>query len=308
MGKIAFVFAGQGAQYAGMGQSLYETSPAAQKAFDEAETLRPGTLEQCFHGTKEVLSETLNTQPCLMAVDYACAIAAMESGVKPDGLAGFSLGEIAALPVSGLMSFADAFRLVNRRAQLMHTCAQNHDSGMVAVLKLGDDDVRALCAAHGAYPVNFNCPGQVVCALLNKDMPGFAEAVKSAGGRALTLAVSGGFHSPFMDEAAAHLRVYAQSIAFTQPRLPLYADATCQPYQADTAADLLGAQVNSPVRWTQLIKAMQADGYTDFVEVGAGQTLSGLIAKIGGARRIANVQDAQTLAACVQQFKEGKPC
>ena len=308
MGKIAFVFAGQGAQYAGMGKSLYETSPAARKALDEAEALRPGTLSQCFEGTKEELSKTVYTQPCLMAVDYACAMALMENGVQPDGLAGFSLGEIAALPVCGLLPFADAFTLVIRRAAFMQACAEIYESGMVAVLKLADADVRALCEAFGAYPVNYNCPGQVVCALPSKDIPAFSDAVKTAGGRALPLAVNGGFHSPFMDEAAKELRAYAHTLTFTKPVMPLYADATCKPYDAANAADLLGSQVNSPVRWTELITAMQADGFTDFVEVGAGKTLSGLIAKIGGARRIANVEDAQTLNATVEQFKEGTPC
>lgn len=308
MGKIAFVFAGQGAQYAGMGKSLYEASPSARKVLDEAESLRPGTLAQCFEGTAEELSTTLNTQPCLMAVDCACAAALMEAGVQPDGLAGFSLGEIAALPVAGLLPFRDAFSLVMERAQLMQACAQQSDTGMVAVLKLADEAVERLCAEQGAYPVNFNCPGQVVCALRREAIPAFSAAVKEAGGRALPLAVNGGFHSPFMQDAADGLRAYAKNVAFQPPKLPLYADADCFPYEAARAAELLGAQVESPVRWTQLIRRMQADGYTDFIEVGAGTTLSGLIAKIGGAGRIANVEDTESLARTVGHDKEESAC
>ncbi|NLI21487.1 MAG: ACP S-malonyltransferase [Clostridiales bacterium] len=308
MGKVAFVFAGQGAQYAGMGKSLYDTSAAARRVLNEAERLHPGTLVLCFEGTGEALSRTRNTQPCLTAVDCACAEALLEQGVRPDGLAGFSLGEIAALPYAGLLAFEEAFALVLRRAELMQACAEQNPGGMVAVLKLADEAVEAICAAHNAYPVNYNCPGQVVCALRKADIPVFAEAVKAAGGRALPLAVGGGFHSPFMAEAALGLRTYAQGLAFAEPTLPLYADATCRPYAAATAAELLGAQVESPVRWTELIRTMQADGYTDFIEVGAGRTLGGLIAKIGGATRIAHVEDAESLAETVQRFKEESAC
>lgn len=308
MGKVAFVFAGQGAQYAGMGKSLYETSKAARNVLDEAESLRPGTLELCFNGSKEDLSQTRNTQPCLTAVDVACAAALIENGVKPEGLAGFSLGEIAALVTGGLLPFGQAFQLVMRRAELMQACAEKYESGMIAVLKLDDASVEALCAGNHAYPVNYNCPGQVVCAMLTKNIPAFAEAVKEAGGRALPLAVNGGFHSPFMADAAQGLREFAKGFSFKKPSLPLYADKTCKPYTAEGAAELLGAQVESPVRWTELIRTMQTDGYTDFIEVGAGKTLSGLIGKIGGTARIANVEDADTLAMTVQLFKEESEC
>ncbi len=308
MGKIAFLFAGQGAQYPGMGKSLYETSPAARAVLDAAEAIRPGTLAQCFDGDQETLSQTLNTQPCLMAVDYACAMALVEAGIKPDGMAGFSLGEIAALPMAGLLPFVQAFRLVMHRAEQMQACAAQSATGMTAVLKLQDAAVEALCAQHGAYPVNYNCPGQVVCARRKADMPAFTDAVKTAGGRALPLAVNGGFHSPWMHDAAVAVQDYATPLAFQHPTVPLYADATCQPYTVADAAALLGAQVENPVRFTQLIHTMQADGFTDFVEVGAGKTLSGLLQKIGGAARIGNVEDAASLNTTLTTLREGSPC
>ncbi|HNW86185.1 MAG TPA: ACP S-malonyltransferase [Candidatus Limiplasma sp.] len=308
MGKIAFVFAGQGAQYAGMGQSLYEASPAARQVLNEAEALRPGTLEQCFHGEPGMLNQTVNTQPCLMAVDCACAAALMEKGVQPAGFAGFSLGEIAALATSGMLRFQEAFALVLRRAEWMQACAERNPGGMAAVLKLDDAAVEAICAQQQAYPVNYNCPGQVVCAMRSERIAPFTEAVKAAGGRALPLAVSGGFHSPLMADAAEALRGYAAQLTFQEPSAPLYANKTCRPYTVAHAAEWLGAQVESPVRWTELIRNMQADGYTDFIEVGAGKTLSGLIGKIGGATRLANVENADNLAATVQGFKEGTAC
>lgn len=295
MGKIAFVFAGQGAQHTGMGQSLYQASPAARALMDRAEALRGGTLAQCFSAEKDIIGQTINAQPCLMAVGCACAAALMEAGIMPDGLAGFSLGEIAALGMSGMLSFDQAFTLVNKRAEYMHACAQEHPGGMAAVLKLTDGQVEALCARHGAYPVNYNCPGQVVCAMALENMEPFAQAVKEAGGRALPLKVSGGFHSPFMENAAHSLKAYAQTLTFTEPSRPLYANATCGLYTAQDAPALLSMQVDHPVRFTRLIRDMLASDYTDFIEVGPGTVLSGLIGKIGGAGYIGHVEDEETL-------------
>lgn len=308
MGRIAFVFAGQGAQYGGMGKSLYQTSSAAKALLDRAETLRPGTLLQCFEGSKEELSLTLNAQPCLMAVGCACAAVLVENGVAPDGLAGFSLGEISAVASAGMLPFPQAFALVQKRAELMHACSQANPGGMAAVLKLEDGQVEALCAQHGAYPVNYNAPGQVVCAMALDRIEPFAQAVKAAGGRALPLAVSGAFHSPFMREAAAGLGEYAQTLPFREPSLPLYANATCGLYTAKNAPALLSAQVDHPVRWTKLVVEMMTQGYTDFIEVGAGTTLSGLIRKIGGAAYIGHVEDEASQAEVVRHYKEVDLC
>jgi len=291
-----------------MGQSLYQASPAAKALLNQAEALRGGTLAQCFSGSKEDLSITLNAQPCLMAVDCACAAALMERDIQPDGLAGFSLGEVAALATGGMLPFAQAFALVMRRAEFMHECALQNPGGMAAVLKLQDEQAEALCAQYGAYPVNYNCPGQVVCAMAADRMQPFAQAVKAAGGRALPLAVSGGFHSPFMREAAAMLRTYAQRLSFAEPAVSLYANATCGLYTTDQAADLLGMQVDHPVRWTELIRNMLSQGYTDFIEVGAGAVLSGLIRKIGGAGYIGHVEDEQSLCDVIDHYKEAALC
>ena len=166
----------------------------------------------------------------------------------------------------------------------MHACAQDHPGGMAAVLKLTDEQVEALCEQYGAFPVNYNCPGQVVCAMARDTMKPFADAVKTAGGRALPLRVSGAFHSPFMKDAAEKLREYTQTLTFSKPERPMYANATCGLYTAEEAPVLLGMQIDHPVRWTKLICDMLNQNYTDFIEVGPGTVLSGLIGKIGGGR------------------------
>ncbi|MFH1512139.1 MAG: ACP S-malonyltransferase [Bacillota bacterium] len=308
MGKIAFVFAGQGAQYGGMGQSVYSAFPAAKELLGRAEAQREGTLSQCFSGTKEELSLTQNAQPCIMAVDCACAAALIENGVAPDGLAGFSLGEIATLGMSGMLTFSQAFRLVMKRASFMQACAQEHPGGMAAVLKLGDDQVEALCKEHGAYPVNYNCPGQVVCAMAAETMAPFAQAVQAAGGRALPLNVGGGFHSPFMRGAAENLKHYAQTLTFLEPERPTYANATCGLYCAKEAPALLSMQVDHPVRWTTLIRGMLSQNYSDFIEVGSGSVLSGFIKKIGGADYIGHAEDEQSILQVISHYREGAAC
>lgn len=308
MGKVAFFFAGQGAQYVGMGKALYEASPAAKAAFDAAERIRPGTMEQCFSGDMETLSITINTQPCLFTVDYACAAALLENGVAPDMLAGFSLGEVAAVAFNGMLSFEDAFNLVIKRAQWMQQCAKKNPGAMGAVLRLEQDKVEALCSEFvQVYPVNYNCPGQIVVSGSESEMGAFESAVAEAGGRFMKLKVSGSFHSPFMDEAADQLYEYMQGLCFQAPRWPLYANATAEPYEGDARA-LLAKQVKSPVFFQKSVERMVQDGLQVAIEVGAGKTLTGLIKKIGGIEHVLNVEDAQTLLEAVRLLKEKELC
>lgn len=291
MGKIAFVFAGQGAQYPGMGRELYESSPAARAAFDRMEKLRPGTLEMCFSGPAEALSQTINTQPCLFAVDYACAEAAREAGVEPDCLAGFSLGEVAAAAFAGVTSLEEGFRFVTRRAEEMSRCAERHPGAMGAVLRLSAGDVENICAAFPgrAFPVNYNCPGQTVVACAAELYDEIALRVSEARGRMVRLNVSGAFHTPWMGAATEALAAYLQGMELRAPRVPLYANATALPYGED-AASLLSRQVSNPVRWQQSVEAMAAAGVDAFIEVGAGRTLAGLIRKTVPGARVLNVE------------------
>lgn len=302
MGKIAFVFSGQGAQYPGMGQSLYEASPAAKFVFELADSLRPGTSSQCFSGTVEELSVTKNTQPCLYCVDLAAAKALEEKGVRADYAAGFSLGEVAAAAFAGIFTDKSGFEFVCRRAEAMQKAAEENPGSMAAVLKLTNEKVEELCGKFTkVWPVNYNCPGQLVVAGESGQLKKFQELVKAEGGRAAPLAVSGGFHSPFMESAASELEGVLENIELGKPRLPVYANFTAKPY-SDNAKELLVRQVKSPVRWQETVEALAAQGVDTFLECGPGKTLCGLIKKTVKTARVFQVQDAETLNAALSEI------
>jgi [acyl-carrier-protein] S-malonyltransferase len=300
---IALVFSGQGAQYSGMGQSLAQCSPAAQEIFQMAERIRPGTTQQCFTGTKEELTETKNTQPCMFCVELAAAAALREQGIEADALAGFSLGEISALAWSGAVSLEEGFRLVTRRGELMQQASEEAESGMIAVMKLAPEQVEEICGQFNrVYPVNYNCPGQIVVSGAAEEMDGVKEAVKAAKGRAVPLAVRGAFHSPFMASAAEGLQETLKDYTFQEPRVPLYSNYTAQPYEGDFR-QLLSKQVVSPVRWQTIVENLIAAGVDTFIEVGPGKTLCGLIQKTSKEVRTFHVEDEDTLKATVAALK-----
>ncbi len=280
MGKIAFIFSGQGAQYSGMGKELYDASPAAKAVYDMADSVRPNTSTQCFEGTAEELCKTANTQPCVFTADLAAAYALLERGIKPDCVAGFSLGEIAALAFSKMISDEEAFKLVCKRGELMDKAANENPGAMAAVIKITPQQVEEICKKfEKTYPVNYNSPAQTVVATTSENADAFCEAVKNAGGRAKLLAVSGAFHSPFMSEAAEGLAEYMKDIDFSAPEITIYSDYTAQPYEGDYKA-LVKAQVENPVRWQTIVENMITDGVDTFIEVGVGKTLTGLVKRI----------------------------
>ena len=282
MGKIAFIFSGQGAQYSGMGKELYDASPAAKAVYDMADNVREGTSKQCFEGTTEELCKTVNTQPCVFTADLAAAYALVEKGIKPDCVAGFSLGEIAALAFSKMLSDEEAFKLVCKRGELMDKAATENPGAMAAVMKLTPQQVEEICSKFDkTYPVNYNSPAQTVVATTSENADKFCEAVKEAGGRAKLLAVSGAFHSPFMAEAADGLAEYMENVDFSEPETVIYSDVTAKPYEGDYKA-LVKAQVESPVKWQTIVENMVADGVDTFIEVGVGKTLTGLVKRING--------------------------
>lgn len=288
MGKIAFVFSGQGAQYPGMGQELAQISQAAADVFKNADAIRPGTSSQCFSGTEEELKTTCITQPCMFAVETAAAAVLSENGITADMAAGFSLGEIAALTYSRAVDFKTGFELVIKRGELMQAAAEATPSAMVAVLKLQAPDVEKIAAEfRGIYPVNYNCPGQTAVAGLEETMPEFTARIKEAGGRALPIKVRGGFHSPFMEGASEKFAEVLAKLDISVPETTLYSNKTGEPYPADTEVmrKLLAKQICSPVRWETIVRNMIAEGVDTFIELGPGNTLCGLISKTDPAVR-----------------------
>lgn len=293
MGKVAFVFPGQGDQYPGMGRELAEMDAAAAAVYAACDAIRPGTSRQCFEGTEEELKETRNTQPCLFATELASALVLMNRGVIPDAAAGFSLGEVAAATVSGMFDLETGFRLVCRRGELMQREAEKHDTSMAAVVKLSPEQVQEICGRYPeVYPVNFNCPGQVTVSGLSSRMAGFSADVKAAGGRAIPLKVKGAFHSPFMQEAAGRFARELEKAAFRERRIPLYSNMTAEPY-TENAAELLSGQICSPVLWEKLIRNMIADGVDTFIEIGPGKTLCNMIQRISAQVRACSAAEYQ---------------
>ncbi len=297
MGKVALVFSGQGAQYSGMGKELYDCSPSAKAVFDMAEKLREGTLRQCFEGTAEELSVTVNTQPTVFATDLAAAEAVLEKGIRVDCAAGFSLGEIAALGFCGILTYEDAFRLVCKRAELMDKAAKATPGAMVAVMKISPEKTEQICAEFDeCWPVNYNSPMQTVVAMNRDITEKFCDRVKAEKGRAKALAVSGAFHSPYMAEAAQGLSEFLQDMELSQAEVPLYSNFTAQPYEGDYIS-LITNQCKNPVKWQKTIENMIADGVDTFIEVGVGKTLSGLIKKINSEVKVFKVENKADLDA-----------
>lgn len=295
MGGVSFLFSGQGDQFPGMGQNLYETYSAARAVFDLCESLRPGTLEQCFRGTAEELKETRNTQPCLFAMELAAAAVLEEKGIVPQAAAGFSLGEVTAAAFAGIVDRETGFRLVCKRGALMQAAAEQFDTSMAAVVKLTPETVQELCSRYSqVYPVNFNCPGQITVSGLAEQMTAFAADVKAAGGRAIPLKVGGAFHSPFMAQAAQAFADELAKAAMSKGRMPLYSNVTALPYD-DNPRDLLSRQIASPVLWERIICNMADAGMDTFIEIGPGKTLTNMVKKILPQAKTYCVAEMETL-------------
>ena len=280
--KHAYVFPGQGAQFSGMGKDLYENNASAKALFDKAdEILGFRITDIMFGGTADELKQTKVTQP---AVFLHSVILAKVLGVEPDAVAGHSLGEFSALVVSGAVSFEDGLRRVSKRAMAMQKCCESQPGGMAAILGLADEAVEQACAATDGVVVaaNYNCPGQLVISGADEAVDAACARLKEAGARrALRLPVGGAFHSPLMEAARAELEQAIAEVEFRTPVCPIYQNVDAQP-QTDPEkikANLI-AQLTAPVRWTQIVRNMLADGVTEFTELGPGNVLQGLIKKV----------------------------
>lgn len=305
MGKIAFMFSGQGAQHVGMGLDLYNNYNSVKRLFDDAQCVRPGTKEQCFDGDEQTLKLTQNTQPCLYLADLAAAAALKDEGIVPDAAAGFSLGEIPALAFAGAYSYTDGFKLSIKRGEAMGKASEHNPSSMLAVVKLDNKTVEDICDKYEyIYPVNYNCTGQLVVSGKTEYFDQFSADVKAAGGRALPLKVGGGFHSPFMNEAAEEFGEYLADFEFSQPDITAYSNYTAKPYDGDFA-NLLKNQINHPVHWEAIIKSLLENGFDTFIEVGVGNTLQKLCCKIAANDNIKclKCECAEDIAAIKEQLK-----
>jgi len=282
----AYVFPGQGAQFTGMGQSLYESSPLARQMFENAnEILGFRITDLMFSGTDEDLRQTKVTQPAIFLHSVILA-ATLGAQFKPDMTAGHSLGEFSALVAARALSFEDGLRLVAARASAMQKACEKEPSTMAAILGLDDEKVESICKTipEVVVPANYNSPGQLVISGSIRGIELACEALKAAGARrALPLKVGGAFHSPLMEPARVELAEAIDRTLVSLPICPVYQNATAErTSDAGVIKANLIAQLTAPVRWTQTIRNMVNDGATHFTEVGPGSVLQGLILKIAG--------------------------
>lgn len=280
----AYVFPGQGSQFSGMGKDLYENNAQARALFDKAnEILGFEITKVMFEGTDEELKQTNVTQPAIFL--HSVILVSTVADFAPEMVAGHSLGEFSALVAAGALSFDDALRLVAQRAAAMQRACELTPSTMAAVLGLDDEKIEQICASvEGKVVVaaNFNCPGQVVISGSHEGVRLAGEKLKEAGAkRVLPLPVGGAFHSPLMEPAREELAAAIENTQFTEPRCPIYQNVNAQAATdvATIKANLI-SQLTAPVRWTQSVKNMVADGATEFVECGPGKVLQGLVKKI----------------------------
>ncbi len=277
-----FVFPGQGAQFTGMGQDLYNSNNQVKELFEKAnEILGFRITDIMFNGTAEDLKQTKVTQPAIFLHSVALALTAED--FQPDQVAGHSLGEFSALVAAGAMSFEDGLRLVAARAMAMQKACELEPSTMAAVLGAADELVERICEeTEGVVvPANYNCPGQLVISGAVEPVQKACARLKEAGAkRALPLSVGGAFHSPLMEPARVELAAAIEKTEFRKPICPVYQNVDAKPHTdpSEIKQNLL-MQLTAPVRWTQTVLQMQQDGATEFIELGPGSVLQGLIKK-----------------------------
>lgn len=280
----AYIFPGQGAQFSGMGLDLYENSPLAQELFEKANAILGFSITDImFEGSAEDLKQTKVTQPAIFLHSVILA-KILGDNFKPDMVAGHSLGEFSALVANGTLNFEDGLKLVSQRAQAMQKACELQPSTMAAVLGLDDDIVEKVCATTDGIVVaaNYNCPGQLVISGEIDAINTACETLKEEGARrALVLPVGGAFHSPLMEPAREELAAAIEGTDFSKPNCPIYQNVTASAVIDENAIKTnLISQLTAPVRWTQSVQQMIADGATHFTEVGPGKVLQGLVKKI----------------------------
>ncbi len=283
--KIAYVFPGQGSQWTGMGHDLYTNLPEARAVFEEADSVLGLPLSRlCFEGPEDVLRQTVNAQPAIMTVSvaYFRTSPQLKDRPQPSFVAGHSLGEYTALVAAGTLSFADALRLARERGRLMQEAGDRASGGMLAVIGLDEDIAQTICQATGMEIANINCPGQIAISGPTEVIDRAAQLAKEMGAlKVIPLQVSGAFHSRLMQPAADGMARAVSGLQFRDAAIPIVANTTAQPMTSGDAlkAELLN-QLCHPVLWQRSVEWMIGEGTAEFVEIGPGQVLTGLIKRI----------------------------
>lgn len=309
MGKLAFIFPGQGAQYVGMGKQIAENFKAADDIFNDAsDALGFDVKKMVFESDDETLKITENTQPAILTTSIACLQALLEKGIKADVTAGLSLGEYSAHVAAGTITFKEAVRLVRKRGKFMQEAVPVGVGTMAAILGLENADVIECCKAASEVgivePANFNCPGQIVIAGEIKAVEKAVELCKEKGAkRSMLLPVSAPFHCSMLKPAGDKLALELEGINFKDMKLPVVTNVTAE-YVTDSTKvkDLLVKQVSNTVMWEASIKAMLDDGVDTFIEIGPGKVLSGFVKKVNKEARVFNIEDIDSLNKTINEL------
>jgi len=301
--KVAYVFPGQGSQWVGMGRDLYQNFDSAKAIFDEADEALGFSLSKlCFDGPEDELLQTINAQPAIVTVSFACLEATRSvgagNGLPPASfVAGHSLGEYMALAAAGVLNFATTVYLARERGRLMHEAGQIIPGGMAAIIGLDELLLTGVCAETGTRIANINCPGQIVISGAEENLVQAVDLAKARGAyRAIRLQVSGAFHTPLMQPAVDGMAEIMSSITFHHPIIPIVANTTAQPLTtAESVKEELLRQLCNCVQWQRSIEYMVSDGVSTFIELGPGRVLAGLIKRIDRNVKILNIGDADTI-------------